>query len=352
MMSDLQLALIAAGTAAVAGVWGYNKWQERKQGKLAEKVFGGSRADVLLGDQTTGTSGEESAERREPVIEADGASAADAVPPLPEAWADGMADCVVRIDFIETVPATSLWQTQAAWVGRIGKPVHWLGLDHSLGHWRQLTERDGGRYPVVCACIQIADRRGAVSDAEVTLFLDGVKDLAQRFSGLAELPSADEVLARARAVDDACVAVDMQLGINVVPADDRSFAGSALRQLAETAGLQLSEDGLFHAADGAFALGNMGDPFDASLLDAMVIQGVTLTLDVPCVADSPAAFDRLLTLADGLTAGLGGILVDGQRNPLSPEMLATIRGKIVELQEQMIQRRIAPGSVRARRLFS
>jgi hypothetical protein len=351
-MSDLQFALIAAGAIAVAGVWTYNKWQEGAQRKLAEKVFGGGKADLLLGDRVAAAGGKEVGERQEPVIDGAPDVAADGVPPLPEAWADEMADCVVRMDFIQAVPATSLWQAQSTWAGRIGKPLHWLGLDRGLGHWRQLTERDGGRYPVVCACLQIADRRGPVSDSELTLFLDGVKDLAQRFSGLAELPSADQVLIHARAVDDACVAVDMQLGLNVVPADGRSFAGSALRQMAQTGGLQLSEDGLFRPTDDTFALGNMGDPFVLSSLDDVVIQGITLTLDVPCVADSPAAFDRLLALANGLTAGLGGVLVDGQRHALSPEMIGNIRAKIVELQQQMIERRIAPGSVRARRLFS
>ena len=348
-MSDLQVALIVAGALLVAGVWAYNKLQERAQRKLAEKLFGGSQADVLLGGTVTEAGGDNALERREPVIDE---AAADAVPPLPEAWADEMADCVIRIDFVDAIPATSLWQAQASWATGIGKPVHWLGLDHSLGHWRQLTERDGGRYPVVCATLQLADRRGAVSATDLGLFLDGVRDLVQRFAGLAELPSAEAVLSHAQAIDDACVAVDMQLGINVVPTNERSFTGRELRQVVEAAGMDLREDGLFHAADDAFALTNLGDRFDAAALDSLASQGVTLTLDVPCVADAPAAFDRLLLLAHALTEGLDGILVDGQRNPLSGEMIGSIRAKIAELQQQMIQFRIAPGGVRARRLFS
>ena len=38
-MSDLQLSLIGLGIALVGGVFAYNKWQERKHRKLAERVF-------------------------------------------------------------------------------------------------------------------------------------------------------------------------------------------------------------------------------------------------------------------------------------------------------------------------
>ena len=39
-MSELQLALIAGGVAVVASVWGYNRWQERRQQQQAEQLFG------------------------------------------------------------------------------------------------------------------------------------------------------------------------------------------------------------------------------------------------------------------------------------------------------------------------
>ena len=48
-MSDLQLSLIGLGVALVAGVFAYNKWQERKHRKMAESVFRGNHPDVLLG---------------------------------------------------------------------------------------------------------------------------------------------------------------------------------------------------------------------------------------------------------------------------------------------------------------
>jgi FtsZ-interacting cell division protein ZipA len=79
---------------------------------------------------------------------------------------------------------------------------------------------------------------------------------------------------------------------------------------------------------------------------------VTLSLDVPRVPDGPAAFDALVAMAPPLTEALGGILVDSQGNPLTAEMIASIRARIVQMQGAMAQQQIVAGSTRALRLFS
>lgn len=76
-MNDLQLGLIGLGAAAVAAVFAYNKWQEHRHRKLAEKVLARDHEDVLLGrdaerEHASAGEGIEALER-EPVM-------ADAVP--------------------------------------------------------------------------------------------------------------------------------------------------------------------------------------------------------------------------------------------------------------------------------
>jgi hypothetical protein len=370
-MSDLQLALIAAGVTAVAGVWAYNKWQERGHRKLAEQAFKGDQADVLLGsDSPLGeVTRPMSDERLEPVLEMPVTEPAgssprapaelppETLPPLPAEWADEIADCVVRMDFVEPLPASALWATQQPWAVHIDKVLSWLGYDEAGRYWQRLSADDTGRYTVICAALQLADRRGPVSDAELSVFLDGVRQLTQQFSGVAELPARDEVLMHARGLDDFCAGVDLQLGVNVVDADGHPFAGTKLRGLAEAMGLVLHGDGRFHAADETgqtlFTLANVGaENFEAESLKSLATHGLTLSLDVPRVADGAAALEHMLAVARQLTQGLGGVLVDGQRNPLSAEMIEGIRAKLVELDEKMAARQIAAGSIRALRLFA
>jgi len=359
-MNDLQVALIAVGAVAVAGVWSYNKWQERAQRRLAEKVFRGGQTDILFGGHGHGESVDthQPAERSEPVFdEAPTEPAPRSLPPLPERWADELADCVVRIEFTEPVLVPSLWAAQSLLAPHVSKSFSWLGFDEDDWQWRRLSAEDAGRHKLVCASLQLADRRGAVSDTELSVFLDGAKQLADRFGGVAEVPEREAVLMHARAIDDLCAGVDVQLGVNVIAIEGNALAGARLNELAGIAGLTLEADGFFHARDQAggtaFTLGNHGaESFNAEAIESLATNGVTLSLDVPRVADGPVAFDRLMAVAGQLTEGLDGVLVDGQGHPLSAEMVAGIRAKIVELQARMAQRQILAGSLRALRLFS
>lgn len=377
-VSELQLALIGGGAALVAGVWGYNLWQEHQHKKAAEKIFKGGQEDVLLQGQEEVPAEPAPQMRREPAgmaepvldrVEPMADSAAEDqtvsmpaaertdVPQPPADWADAIADCTVRIDFAQAVAAPDLWAAQAGWGGGLGKPLAWMGYGEGSGQWRTITAHAADRYSIVTASLQLADRRGAVGETDLAAFLDGMHRLAQHFAGLIELPASHEVLTHARALDEFCAGVDVQLGVNVVDGAGNGFAGTKLRGLAEAAGLELRGDGLFHALDeyGAtlFTLGNLGSEiFDADVMRTLTTAGVTFMLDVPRVADGPAAFDRMVAVARQMAQSLGGTLVDGQRHALSDAMIAGIRAKIGEIQQQMAVYEIAPGSARALRLFS
>ncbi|MBZ0096156.1 MAG: hypothetical protein K8H75_12415, partial [Sulfuricella sp.] len=47
-MSELQISLLAIGLLIVAGVYGFNRFQERKYRRIAEKAFPARQEDVLL----------------------------------------------------------------------------------------------------------------------------------------------------------------------------------------------------------------------------------------------------------------------------------------------------------------
>lgn len=364
-MNDLQAALIVAGAAAVAGVWGYNKWQEGRQRRLAEKVFRGSQSDALFSGAPQDKAREvpDPAPRMEPVLapepeeDPDVAEAPLPQAPMPARWADDMVDCLVSIEFQDTVPAPSFWAAQSFLAPHLGKTLSWLGYDEAAREWHRLDASDSRRYGAICASLQLVDRRGALTDTELSVFLEGVGRIAAQFSGRAELPVAEAVSAHAHAIDDFCAGVDVQLELRVVDVTGSAFAGARIAELAAEAGLALREDGQFIAADDngmtLFSLANIGaETFRSDSMASLATTGLTLALDVPRVANGPAAFDRLLVAAQQFTAGLGGQLADAEGKPLSTEMIGTIRDKVAELQGRMVQHQIAPGSMRALRLFS
>ncbi|MBV6474752.1 MAG: Cell division protein ZipA [Rhodocyclaceae bacterium] len=371
-MSDLQLSLIGLGILLVGGVFAYNKWQERKHRQLAERVFRSEHPDVLLGRKTDAAQDAEGG-RIEPVMPPGQDKEAEAVAGLPaaaapdgdvpelpaeppEALADPTIDCIVRFESAEPIGGAYLWQAQQQAMGKLARPLAWSGLSERSGAWERLTANGAGDYRRLRAALQLADRRGPLTDSELTVFLNGMQRLADEFLAVADLPVRNEVLARAAEIDRFCAGVDIQIGVNVV-ATGAPFPGTKLRGLAEAAGLVLREDGMFHAADDAgatlFTLSNLeAAAFVAEDINTLATHGVTLTLDVPRVADGPRVYDRMIALAKQLAIGLGGALVDDNRAPLVESALDVIHDKIVEIGQRMTSQGLTAGSTQALRLFS
>lgn len=376
-MSDLQLSLIGLGIALVAGVFAYNKWQERKHRKLAERVFRGNHPDVLLGRQQAEPAGTDAPgeERIEPVIQivAQGeeaeAVAAVARNELPadlqrmrvaeepsDELVDPAIDCIVRFESAELIGGPYLWQAQHQVMGKLTKPLCWCGLNERTGVWARLTANGVGDYRRLRVALQLADRRGPLADTELTIFLNGVQHLADEFLAVADMPARNDVLARAAEIDRFCVGVDIQIGVNLVAAGV-PFAGTKLRGLTEAAGMTLREDGMFHAEDDQgvtmYTLSNLeAVPFAAEEMKAFSSNGITFTLDVPRVAGCPRVFDRMIALAKQFAVSLGGTLVDDNRIPLADSALDVIHDKIVEIEQRMTEQGLIAGGTQALRLFS
>lgn len=378
-MSDLQLSLIGLGVALVIGVFAYNKWQERKHRKLAERVFRGDHPDVLLGRQQADPPAVVGAgeERIEPGLQAAHgdadspvAIASESGAPVdlqdqrvaaepPQELADPAIDCVVRFESAESIGGPYLWQAQHQAMGKLSKPACWSGVNERTGVWERLTAHGAGNYRRLRAALQLADRRGPLTDPELTLFLNGVQRLADEFLAVADMPARNDVLARAAEIDRFCAGVDIQIGVNVVAAG-APFAGTKLRGLAEAAGMTLRGDGMFHAASEGegedltlYTLSNLeAVPFAAEEMKSFSTHGITFTLDVPRVATGPRAFDRMIALAKQFAASLGGTLVDDNRIPLADSALDIIHDKIVEIEQRMAEQGLIAGGPQALRLFS
>jgi hypothetical protein len=377
-MSDLQLSLIGLGVALVGGVFAYNKWQERKHRKLAERVFRGDHPDVLLGRKQSEPAGADAdgVDRIEPGIQpaaheveanpVAATSGSEAPADLqgqrvaaepPQELADPAIDCVVRFESAESIGGPYLWQAQHQAMGKLSKPVCWSGVNERTGAWERLTAHGAGNYRRLRAALQLADRRGPLTDPELTLFLNGVQRLADEFLAVADMPARNDVLARAAEIDRFCAGVDIQIGVNVV-ATGAPFAGTKLRGLAEAAGMMLQEDGMFHAATEGeditlYTLSNLeAVPFAAEEMKSFSTHGITFTLDVPRVATGPRAFDSMIALAKQFAHSLGGTLVDDNRIPLADSALDVIHDKIVEIEQRMAEQGLIAGGTQALRLFS
>ncbi|MBV2262265.1 MAG: cell division protein ZipA C-terminal FtsZ-binding domain-containing protein [Thauera sp.] len=359
MDSELQIALIGAGIAAVVLVVGYNKWQERRHRREAERAFKSEHRDVLLEPRDEPAAGE----RREPGIGAaedeprrfSEAPMTRSTPELPRLL-DPRADCVIRLETIEALEVGRVWAIQAEQLAGLGKPVYWFGFNDAENVWQPLGPDSSGACHWFCAALQLVNRQGSIGETDFMRFSGGVQRVADALMSLPPaLPPRADTLRNATELDRFCADVDVQIGINVVSRDGQ-FEGRAIHAVAEKHGLRLGADGAYHMVDGehsVFTVANLeSGRFSPESLKGLVTRGLTLVIDVPRVANGGAAFDRMMKMATTLAGELGGDVVDDNRAPFGAEAATIIRGQIGQFQSRMADHDIPAGSPLALRLFS
>ena len=387
-MSDLQLSLLGLGAVLVAGVWTYNKLQERKYRQAAEKVFRSEQPDVLVAGNEPDVASEplpeepsfepEAAEeykprdeRREPVFDSEpeqfeseftpSDDTPAAVAPIvsghampPPEWCDESTDLVARLYFDAGIPAADLRQAQSAMQAH--QRVHLRVFVEAERGWMPLAEAGESVCANVWFALQLVDRRGAVSTNDFEALRHSLQALASLRDGSLVFPDVAALGEQARALDEFCAQLDLQLAVNVLDAGQGAFPGTKIRGMAEAAGMQLTSKGEFQACDEngnfMYALANMGEPFDAETMKNLQTHGLTFLLDVPHVRDGGRAFERMLSSARQFANTLDATLVNAQRAPISDAMVDSIRKKIFEIHEQMNLAGIPAGGMRALRLFS
>lgn len=420
-LNELQIGMIGLGAAAVAGVVFFNRWQEGKQRQLAEKVLERAHNDVLFAEAAE-SSGEAATKsespagaRIEPVV-AGGEPAADLafaavdgraepqggdapaevaaeaaaevidlpmsqalpaeaatpaapvkLPPAASAPLSPLVDHIAVVDAAEALSATQILEAQGDWLPRVRKPSRWFGWNEASGQWDRLDpttlagqrEDPSGKWRRLCLGLQLVDRRGPVSEAEIALFERATHELGERFAGVVELPPSQPALAAAATLDQFCADLDIQIGLNVVN-QGQAFAGTKLRALAEGAGMALEvldgEGRFVRRGDDGQVLFVMSRQerggFQPESLKTLQVQGVTFILDVPRVAHGDRVFAQMLDLARRFSASLQGVLVDDNRQPLIEGSLEPIRQTIAHTQAAMAARQIPAGGALALRLFA
>ena len=411
MDSQLQIGLIVLGMLAVVGIFAYNKWQEGRYRREAEKSFRPSDTrDVLLDDannararriepgeltappatedartepsEQAAAKGAEGDVQRKPGKARRRAKVGDAqkvpelgrpessssdtmrartrrnAPPVPEWVASPIIDCAIRTEAFEALEASKLWSVQLEQMQGVTRPVRWFAFDDTRNDWIVLNAQTKTSHNWFCAVLQLVDRQGAVTEDEFANFAGGVQCVAEQFLAMpADMLSRASILSRANDIDRFCAGVDVQVGVNVL-ASTAPFNGIKIRTLAESSGMHLEEDGRYHTKDenGAtlysLACSDPGVRFDPASLQRLQVGGLTLLLDVPLAPNGAEAFDRMMKLANLVAHSLGGNVVDDNRIHFGAEAAALIRSQIVQFQEKMNAAAIPPGGELAKRLFS
>ena len=305
-MTDLQLGLLVVGAVVVAGVLLYNRLQERAARGEAERIFGSRHADALLA---------EAAERREPAA---GPLPSEKDVPPADAMPDPRVDYVIDLTPQRPVAAGTVLEHWAPVERRFGKRVL-LAASDGPG-WRRLHAGDPRPCSAVRAGLQLVSRTGVTGDAEVLEFRSAVETLAARIGAAIAAPEMRAALDSARALDRVCADADIQVALHVV-------------------GGSFTDEGIKALGEHPFQILRRGED-------------LTLTLDVPRVADIGRSYEAMARVARHLAASQGGRLVDDHGKTLDDQALASIGAQLEPTRLLLAEHGIESGSPLALRLFS
>jgi FtsZ-interacting cell division protein ZipA len=236
----------------------------------------------------------------------------------------------------------------------LARAVIWEGYNRQSAKWEPLAAT--GEYATLRAKLQLVDRNGAATQAELDAFCGAMQAIAHAIGASCVFEDKALALQKAQKLDAFCADIDVQIGLNLV-ARGGAIAGTRIRALAEAYGLSLESDGKFHRCDDAgldlYVLCNMEPAaFSAASMKEVSTSGLTLLFDVARAPGGIEAFDRFVEFTRAMSDSLSAGIVDDNRQPLDAAGLGKIRAQLQGLYASMEERGIAAGSPLALRLFS
>lgn len=313
-MSDLQIGLLVIGALVVAGVFVYNRIQERAARRDAERSFRGAHADVLVESAPARQEPAPAAPRREP------ASAANRP--------NGRIDYVIEVALPDSA-AASLFAEQ------------WKGHEHRYAGRVRLDPPGAG---ALRAGLQLVTRDGPVSEAELIEFRAAVETAAAAAGASVSAPEMKGAVEAARALDRFCAEADVQVVFHVVPPAGAAFSQERIDAIAQASGLAVAEQGYARLEPG----GGVAYTLRAREGEA---RELSVSLDVPRAPDTRRSFQEMAAFAHQLAAALGGSVVDDNGNVLDERAVAAIGAQLEAVRAQFEAQGVAPGSSEALRLF-
>ena len=242
------------------------------------------------------------------------------------------------------------------------RPHRIYGEQAHTGEWTCIERNPAHiEYRNLALTVQMADMNGPITESELNTFSQIALKIADALGSAVRFSmSFEEAMTRGHELDEFSKAHDVIASLNIISRNESGFSGRVIDQAAHRVGMEFGPMNIYHLKNNdpgggrnLFSLANLYQPgeFDLKGIDDFSTDGLTIFMNVPCVANPLLAFEKMLDAAKSLCRMLVGELRDQQQRPLSEPGLEAIRAQIESLAGEMRAQGIAPGGAAALRLF-
>jgi hypothetical protein len=364
-MMNLQISLIGVGIAIVVGVIAYNKWQEYRAKKHVERAFSDPVDDVLIDVQVNSSpercepvlddtviSGLADSDQQLPVQEETGTDDNVVLVKTPEIPVDDLIELPIMLNLEESLRAEKILPHLQSLRYTGSQPVRFLGMpdnnDVPEKNWQTIVP--GNSYRHLKACVQLANRNGALNEIEYSELLMRLRQIADAIGAEPEVPEMSDVIEKARQLYQFVADHDAKLGISI-RSNGAPWQVVTLKTALEKQGFESRPDGQFVMKDRE----NGGILFSLStneLPASETITRLTLLMDVPCIAQEKDGFGQMVQCGKALCIRLDGALVDDGNQMLTDKFLDEISEQVNGFYKEMQESSVPAGSIRALKLFN
>lgn len=259
-----------------------------------------------------------------------------------------MCEAVIDVVFAHPVSGADLLTALRPIQMAGEKPVRAL-VEHEGGH--TVRVRENSSYLSVQLAVLLANRSGALTDIEWSHLWTTAQELAERFEGSVEGPEQEQVLQRARTLDELCASLDAQ--VVLVLKLGRALPVGEVTQVVKDAGFVSFGNQLAWMSESGvprFTLLYAGVP--AADFSSAGVDRLDLMLDVPRSQPDDHAFSRMACVGRDLATRLDATLVDEQGQAVNEAADHAVDEKIYELYKNLERAGFPAAEPRTVRLFS
>jgi hypothetical protein len=235
------------------------------------------------------------------------------------------------------------------------KPVE-VAATHAVTHQLEWI-RSGEFYSGLHFSVLLANRSGALSAIEYSGFVQSVQRMAEKLEVTVDTPDMNEVLARAKELDEQLAKIDLQMAIHIVT-NGAAWSLEMITRAAVETGFSIRPDGRFvFFRSGAeifqmHAINGEGRQTAALPGSDTQVEALSIIFDVPRAPEIEKPFPTLIVVARNMAARLGASVVDDHRNPVTDAAIQQVEAQLKPLYTRLEAMDVQAGSVRALRLFA